>query len=173
MPAALAALHGDRLAPEAHHLLRVLERTDRGDAHDPGLAEAGNHRGIRPAPEADRAHPLGIGDDDLDDLARAGLEAMEIDPEAVRGEPRGLGNRGRQLARLHHRAREKPEGSRIAARRHQLRRGDPAHRGLDHRQAAAEQRSQRGGERVSHDQALPASRSLFFSAIDLPLKPAM
>ena len=79
MTATLAALHDEHVDAELHHFLRMLDRTDGGDAGDAGLTETRDHLAVRPAPEAHRGD-LAL-DEDLDDARGARLEHVEVHPE--------------------------------------------------------------------------------------------
>ena len=148
--AAFAALHGDHVAAEFDHLLRVLHRTHGRDAQDAGIAKSADHLFVRAAPEADGAHLLLVGDDEIDDFGSTGLEHVEIDAERPVGEAAQRGELGARFRRLHHRGAEETKGPGVAGGGDQLRLRHPAHRGLDDRIAAAQPLGQHGGERISH-----------------------
>ena len=138
---ALAALHGHRIGAHFHGFLRVLERTDRGNAHHAGVLQAADHLLARRTAVADR--PDFVAQHQLDDLAGIGLVHMEIHAERLIGQAPGLDNRCFHLLRFDGRPGEKTEATGIARGRYQFRVGDPAHGGLDDRVAAAEQFGQR------------------------------
>ena len=136
MPTSLATLHRDHLAAQLDHLHGMLNCADRGDAQDPCIAKPTDHFRVRSPAKTDRVNPVRIGQDNLNDLWRPGLERVEIHPESMGGQISQPSDGIGELGRIHHRPGQKAEGAGIAGCGNQLRGRNPPHRGLDHGNAA-------------------------------------
>jgi hypothetical protein len=169
MPAAFAALDGDHVATELDHLLRMFHRADGGDAENARIAESPIIFASGPRPKL-TARTRSLLPRMISTISAApGWNEWKFTPK-VRGKVLQLGNRLSQLGRLHHRACQETECSGIARCRHQPGRGDPAHRGLDYRQAAAERAVSAVKSGSPNSQPSPDC-FLFAAAADLPLTP--
>ncbi len=170
MPAAFAALYIDHVDAQFDHLLRMFDRADGGDAQDARILETADHLGIGATAKADRAHLILVGEDQLDNLVGAGLKAVEVDAEGLVGAFAHGEDFFARFVRRHHRCAQKTERACIARPDHQRRLGDPAHRGLDDRPAAAKPFGQYGVQRIAHHSL---ACFLFASAIFLASRPAI
>jgi hypothetical protein len=169
MAAAFAALYIDHVHAELLHGQSMFDRADGRHAENAGLLEARDHPGIRPAAEADGPDLRLVGDDQIHDLGRAGLEGMKIHAEKLVG---AAAHRQDFIACFrwrHHRRAEEAEGAGLRGGNDQSRLRDPTHCRLDDRPAAAEPFHHHRVQHIGHVQ--PPACFLFAAAMDFASMP--